>query len=44
MISATVHRREGFHHEIDVDGHRIVVDEPESKGGTDIGRDVWDGE
>jgi putative redox protein len=37
LISAKVHRRNGFHHEIDVDGHRLVVDEPESKGGKDIG-------
>jgi putative redox protein len=37
MISAKVHRRDGFHHEIDVNGHRIVVDEPEEKGGEDIG-------
>jgi putative redox protein len=37
MISAKVHRRDGFHHEIDVDGHRIVVDEPEDKGGEDNG-------
>jgi putative redox protein len=37
LISARARRREGFHHEIDVDGHRIVVDEPESKGGSDIG-------
>lgn len=37
MISATVRRRDGYHHEIDVDGHRLVVDEPESKGGKDQG-------
>lgn len=37
MISATARRRDGYHHEIDVNGHRIVVDEPESKGGKDTG-------
>lgn len=37
MITATARRRKGYHHEIDVNGHRVVVDEPEEKGGEDIG-------
>lgn len=37
MIHAVARRREGMHHEVDVDGHRVVVDEPASDGGTDIG-------
>lgn len=37
MITATARRRGGFHHEVDVDGHLVVVDEPEAAGGTDIG-------
>ncbi len=37
MISATARRRGGYQHEIDVNGHRIVVDEPEDKGGEDSG-------
>jgi putative redox protein len=37
LISAKVQRRDGFHHEIDVNGHRLVVDEPEEAGGKDIG-------
>ena len=37
MISATARRRNGYHHEIDVNGHKLVVDEPESDGGNDIG-------
>jgi putative redox protein len=37
VISATARRREGHHHEIDVNGHRLVVDEPEEVGGKDIG-------
>lgn len=37
MISATARRREVHHHEVEVDGHVVVVDEPTDAGGTDIG-------
>lgn len=37
MITATARRRKGHHHEVEVDGHVVVVDEPTEAGGTDIG-------
>lgn len=37
MIHATARRRKGHHHEVEVDGHVVVVDEPTEAGGTDIG-------
>lgn len=37
MITATARRRKGHHHEVDVDGHLVVVDEPTDAGGTDVG-------
>jgi putative redox protein len=30
-----VRRREGYHHEVEIRQHRLLVDEPEDKGGTD---------
>jgi putative redox protein len=35
MVSAR--RREGFTHDVEVDGHTIVVDEPEETGGGGLG-------
>lgn len=37
MFTATARRRKGHHHEVDVDGHVVVVDEPTEAGGTDVG-------
>ena len=37
MITATARRQKGHHHEVDVDGHVVVVDEPTDAGGTDGG-------
>ena len=37
MPSAVARRREGFVHEVEMREHGIVVDEPESEGGTDRG-------
>ncbi len=37
MGEIVARRREGFTHDVSIDGHEIVVDEPESKGGNDIG-------
>ena len=37
MPSAVVRRREGYEHELEVREHRLVVDEPADKGGTDKG-------
>lgn len=34
---ARAHRREGFAHDLEVDGHTLVVDEPEESGGTALG-------
>ena len=34
---ARVRRRQGFAHDLEVDGHTLVVDEPEETGGTDLG-------
>lgn len=37
MIHATTRRRNGLQHEVEVDGHLVVVDEPVEDGGTDNG-------
>jgi putative redox protein len=37
MITATARRREGYAHDVEVDGHAFVIDEPTSLGGTDRG-------
>ena len=36
-IKATARRREGYTHDVEVDGHTLVVDEPEHAGGADLG-------
>ena len=37
MKRAVVRRRQGFEHELEIRGHHLIVDEPEEKGGTDLG-------
>jgi putative redox protein len=37
VISATARRQNVHHHEVEVDGHIVVVDEPTEAGGTDVG-------
>jgi putative redox protein len=37
MKHAVVRRREGYEHEVEIREHRIIVDEPQDKGGTDQG-------
>jgi putative redox protein len=37
MVRATARRRQGFTHEVEVAGHRLVVDEPEDSGGANEG-------
>jgi putative redox protein len=37
VITATARRIEGYKHEVEVDGHTVVVDEPADDGGTDAG-------
>ena len=37
MITATARRREGYAHDVEVDGHRFIIDEPTSLGGDDRG-------
>ncbi|MGI9557862.1 MAG: OsmC family protein [Solirubrobacterales bacterium] len=36
-IVATARRRDGHVHDVEVSGHKFVVDEPESAGGTNLG-------
>ena len=36
-MKAVARRRAGYLHEVDVNGHLVVVDEPEDNGGTDKG-------
>jgi putative redox protein len=36
-MRAVARRREGLAHVVEIDGHEIVVDEPEAAGGTDSG-------
>jgi len=37
MKHAVVRRRRGYEHEIEIREHRLIVDEPQEKGGTDQG-------
>jgi putative redox protein len=37
VITATAKRRKGHHHDVEVDGHALVVDEPTEAGGTNEG-------
>jgi putative redox protein len=38
MVSVTARRREGFTHEVEIEGgHRLVLDEPREAGGADQG-------
>jgi putative redox protein len=36
-VRATARRRQGYTHDVEVDGHSMVVDEPEASGGQDQG-------
>jgi putative redox protein len=36
-IRATARRREGYTHDVEVDGHKLVIDEPEIAGGANLG-------
>ena len=36
-VRATARRREGYTHDCEVDGHTLVVDEPDGSGGADLG-------
>jgi putative redox protein len=36
-VKAVARRREGFAHDVEIDGHTIQVDEPEEAGGSDLG-------
>jgi len=37
MRTAVVRRRDGYEHQIEMRQHRLIIDEPEDKGGTDRG-------
>jgi putative redox protein len=37
MKRALARRRKGYEHEVEIREHRLIVDEPEEKGGTDQG-------
>jgi len=37
MRRAVVRRRGGYEHELEIRQHRLIIDEPEEKGGTDRG-------
>ena len=37
MVKASARRRQGFTHDVEVSGHRLVVDEPEEGGGANEG-------
>jgi putative redox protein len=37
MVTATARRREGYIHDVEVDGHQLVLDEPEASGGGNQG-------
>jgi putative redox protein len=37
MPTAVARRREGYTHDVEVDGHTVVADEPEKDGGADLG-------
>jgi putative redox protein len=34
---AVARRREGYTHDVEVDGHTLIADEPEEAGGSDLG-------
>ena len=36
-VRASARRRDGYMHDVEVDGHAMVVDEPEAGGGTNLG-------
>jgi putative redox protein len=37
MVTATARRRAGYTHDVEVDGHELVMDEPEASGGANQG-------
>jgi putative redox protein len=37
VARAVARRRDGYRHEVEVDGHTVVIDEPEDSGGVDAG-------
>jgi putative redox protein len=37
MVTATALRRSGYTHDVEVDGHALVIDEPEASGGANQG-------
>ncbi len=37
MPGAVARRREGYTHDVEVDGHQLITDEPESAGGAGLG-------
>jgi putative redox protein len=37
MVKATAKRRQGYTHDVEVAGHRVVIDEPEEAGGANQG-------
>ena len=37
MVTATAKRRSGYTHDVEVDGHELVIDEPEASGGANLG-------
>ncbi len=36
-VLATARRRDGYAHDVEVEGHSLVIDEPEENGGTGLG-------
>jgi putative redox protein len=36
-VIVTARRREGFLHDVEIDGHSVLIDEPEAAGGTNQG-------
>ena len=36
-VIVTARRREGFLHDVEIDGHSLLIDEPEAAGGTNQG-------
>jgi putative redox protein len=37
MVRATARRRQGYTHDVEVEGHRLVIDEPEEADGANLG-------
>jgi putative redox protein len=37
VVRATARRRQGYTHDVEVEGHRLVIDEPEEAGGANLG-------